>query len=454
VPVKEAWHAVRTDRFRESVASVADKPGVLLALGGRVCDNVIHLALRDTLDGQTGRAYAPHAEGGWSLGLQIDEERRAMKDERDEILAQQLLNYSLDLQRGERLMVEVCGHEALELAKVVIRQATAKGAIPFWHYNDPSLQRQWIGGATQAQYEAFTHVYLHMLDHCEAWLIVRAEDNPFDLADLRPEQVKMYQKLYLEPVLERRRSRGIKWCLLRYPSNSVAQLSEMSREAYADLYYNVCCLDYAGMSAAMDRLVGLFESTDMVHIVRPGTDLTFSIKGIPSMKWDGKSNLPDGELMTAPVRDSVNGTITYNTPGLYQGAVFHDIRFTIEDGRIVDASCHGDNDRLNAILDTDEGARYFGEFALGLNPFILHPSRDVLFTEKIAGSFHLTPGNCYEDASNGNHSAIHWDLVQIQREDYGGGEIYFDGELVRKDGVFVDAELERSFSGEALGGIV
>jgi aminopeptidase len=345
----------------------------------------------------------------------------------------------------------VGGSEALELAKVVIRQATAVGAVPFWHYNDPSLQRQWISHATEDQYEAFTSLHLHLLDECDAWLMVRAEDNPFDLADLQPEQLKMYQRLYVEPVLERRQARGVKWCLLRYPSNSVAQLSEMSKEAYADLYYAVCCLDYASMSVAMDPLVELFERTDMVHIVGPDTDLTFSIKDIPSMKWDGRSNLPDGELMTAPVRESVNGFIAYNSPGLYQGIVFHGIRFEVKNGRIVDASCHGDDERLNGILDMDEGARYFGEFALGLNPFILHPSRDVLFTEKIAGSFHLTPGNCYEEASNGNHSAIHWDLVQIQREDYGGGEIYFDGELVRKDGVFVDEELERSFSGEALG---
>jgi aminopeptidase len=187
-----------------------------------------------------------------------------------------------------------------------------------------------------------------------------------------------------------------------------------------------------------------------VRIVGPGTEVTFSIKGIPAMKWDGKMNIPDGEVMTAPLRDSVNGTITYNAPGLFQGSVFHNVRLEVRDGKIIEASCQGDRERLNEILDMDEGARFFGEFALGLNPFILHPSRDVLFTEKIAGSFHLTPGNCYEESSNGNHSAIHWDLVQIQREEYGGGEIYFNGELVRKDGVFVDEALQRSFSAGAL----
>jgi aminopeptidase len=376
-----------------------------------------------------------------------------MKDERDEVLVGQLLHYSLDLEPGELLMVEVCGSDALELAKVTIRQATEKGAIPFWHFNDASLQRQWIRNASAVQYEAFTGIHLKLLRQCDAWLTIRADDNPYDLADVTPEQLTMYQTLYVGPVVERRRAGEMKWCVLRYPSNSMAQLSEMSREAYEDLYYDVCCLDYARMSKAMDPLMELFESTDTVRIVGPGTDVTFSIKGIPAMKWDGRRNIPDGELMTAPVRDSVNGTVTYNAPGLFQGSVFHNIKLKVRDGKIIEASCQGDSRRLNEILDMDEGARYLGEFALGLNPFILHPSRDVLFTEKIAGSFHLTPGNCYEEASNGNHSAIHWDLVQIQRKEYGGGEIYFNGELVRKDGVFVDQELQRSFSAEALTGV-
>jgi len=376
-----------------------------------------------------------------------------MSDERVEMLASQILHYSLDLQPGELLLLEVCGSEALELAKVTIRQATESGAIPFWHYNDASLRRQWIRNASAAQYEAFTGVHLDLLRHCDAWLAVSADDNPYDLADVTPEQLTMYQTLYVRPVVERRRAGAMKWCILRYPSNSMAQLSEMSREAYEDLYYDVCCLDYARMSKAMDPLIELLESTDTVRIVGPGTEVTFSIKGIPAMKWDGKMNIPDGEVMTAPLRDSVNGTITYNAPGLFQGSVFHNSGLEVRDGKIIEASCQGDSKRLNEILDMDEGARYLGEFALGLNPFILHPSRDVLFTEKIAGSFHLTPGNCYEESSNGNHSAIHWDLVQIQREEYGGGEIYFDGELVRKDGVFVDEKLQRSFSAEALRGV-
>ena len=204
------------------------------------------------------------------------------------------------------------------------------------------------------------------------------------------------------------------------------------------------------MSKAQDKLFALMEATDKVHITSPGTDLTFSLKDIPCVKCDGERNIPDGEVYTAPVRDSVNGTIRYNTPSLYQGAVYNNIQLTFEKGKIVKATCDGDNKKLNEIFDTDEGARYVGEFAIGVNPFILHPMRDTLFDEKIAGSFHFTPGQCYDEAPNGNDSSIHWDLVLIQRPEYGGGEISFDGKVIRKDGVFTDEQMEKEFSKENL----
>lgn len=197
---------------------------------------------------------------------------------------------------------------------------------------------------------------------------------------------------------------------------------------------------YSKMDKAMDALKDLMERTDKVHLVAPGTDLTFSIKGIPAVKCAGECNIPDGEVYTAPVRESMNGTIAYNTPSLEDGFTYENIKFEIKDGKIIKATAN-DNERINAMLDTDEGARYFGEFAIGVNPYVLQPMKDILFDEKICGSFHLTPGMCYEDAPNGNKSAVHWDLVQIQRPEYGGGEIWFDDVLIRKDGLFVIDEL-------------
>src|SRR5690606_32848804 len=232
-----------------------------------------------------------------------------------------------------------------------------------------------------------------------------------------------------------------KWVVLRYPNPSMAQLAGMSTEAFEDFYFRVCNLDYAKMDRAMDPLKELMDRTDRVRIVGPGTDLSFSIKGIGAVKCSGRRNIPDGEVYTAPVRDSVNGTISFNVPSVYNGFKYENVRLTFRDGRIVEASAN-DTARINALLDTDEGARFVGEFSLGFNPHILHPMNDILFDEKIAGSLHFTPGQAYEEADNGNRSAIHWDLVLIQRPEYGGGEVWFDDVLIRKDGRFVHPALE------------
>lgn len=253
--------------------------------------------------------------------------------------------------------------------------------------------------------------------------------------------MNLYEKLYSTPVHHGIRVPKTRWVVLRYPNESMAQLSGTSTEAFEDFYFQVCNLDYSKMGRAMKSLVELMNRTDQVRVTGEGTDLTFSIKGIPAIACDGQLNIPDGEVYTAPVRDSVQGVITYNAPSLYQGCTFENVRLEFENGKIVKATANH-TERLNEIFDTDEGARYIGEFAIGVNPYILKPMKDILFDEKIMGSIHFTPGNCYDDAYNGNSSAIHWDLVMIQREEYGGGEIYFDGRLIRKNGRFVIPELE------------
>ncbi|MEZ5359391.1 MAG: aminopeptidase [Candidatus Zixiibacteriota bacterium] len=372
-----------------------------------------------------------------------------MKDKRNEVLAKNLINYSCKLKKGEKIMIEIKGIETLELAKELIKEATRVGAIPFWFYNDESLQRPWVMGASENQFKEFGKLHLKLMKECDAYLGLRGSDNPFDLADVDSKQMGMNNMLYYKPVHLVQRVKHTKWCVLRYPNNAMAQLAETSQEAFEKFYFDVCCLDYAKMSKAMDKLKKIMEKTNMVRIVAPGTDLTFSIKGIPVVKCDGTRNIPDGEVYTAPVKDSINGFITYNTPSLKDGFTFENIRFEFRNGKIVDADANN-REKINEILDTDKGARYIGEFSIGVNPFILHPMKDTLFDEKIAGSIHLTPGACYDEAPNGNNSAIHWDIVQIHRKEYGGGEIYFDDKLFRKDGIFVDKNLEKSFSKAAL----
>ncbi len=253
--------------------------------------------------------------------------------------------------------------------------------------------------------------------------------------------MNLYEKLYSTPVHHDIRVPKTRWVVLRYPNTAMAQLCNTSTEAFEDFYFNVCTLDYSKMAEAMKPLAALMERTDKVRLVGPGTDLTFSIKGIPAIPCAGNLNIPDGEVYTAPVKDSVNGTISYNAPSLYQGFTFENVCLTFENGKIVKATAN-DTDRINQVLDVDAGARYVGEFAIGVNPYVLHPMKDILFDEKIQGSIHFTPGNCYDEAPNGNHSSVHWDLVWIQRPEYGGGEIYFDDVLIRKDGRFVLPELE------------
>lgn len=377
-----------------------------------------------------------------------------MKDKRNEILARQLIEYSVKLKSGETLYLETKGKETLELAKEIIRIATEKGATPFWYYNDESLLRQFVGNASEDQVRRQAELHMELMKRTDAYIGLRGSDNPFDMADIDQEKIDRFNTLFSKPVHLEQRVKHTKWVVLRYPNNAMAQLAETSQESFESFYFDVCCLDYARMSRAMDKLIALMEATDEVHIMAPGTDLTFSLKGIACVKCDGHRNIPDGEVYTAPVRDSVNGKITYNTPSLHQGVVYNNISFTFNDGRIADATADANIDKLNSVLDTDEGSRYIGEFAIGVNPFILHPMKDTLFDEKIAGSFHFTPGQCYDEAPNGSQSAVHWDLVQIQRPDYGGGEIWFDGKLIRKDGKFIDDEMERAFSKENLQGSI
>jgi len=373
-----------------------------------------------------------------------------MKDKRNSILAQSLIDYSVKLQPGQILYLEIKGMQTLELGKEIIKYATEKGGVVFHYYNDESLTRQFLKTATDEQMKILADFHLDMMKKSSAYLGLRGSDNPFDLADIDSKQMERFQKIFYKPVHLEERVKRTNWCVLRFPNNAMAQLAETSQEKFEDFYYDVCCLNYAKMSKAMNPLVELMQKTDKVHITAPGTDLTFSIKDIAVVKCDGERNIPDGEVYTAPVRESINGIITYNTPSLHEGVVYNDISFTFKDGKIIKATSAAFEDKLNKVLDTDENARYVGEFAIGVNPFVLHPMKDTLFDEKIRGSFHLTPGCCYDEAPNGNTSAIHWDLVLIQREDYGGGEIYFDDKLIRKDGVFTDPKLEKAFSEENL----
>ena len=360
-------------------------------------------------------------------------------DERIKKLSHLLTTYSCSLQKGEKVLIDYEGEEAKPLVRQLIKDAYSLGARPYVNHRDSAVLREILLGADEEQMEFLNDYQLYQMKGMDAYIAIRAGANSSELADVPSDQLNMYYRL-TQPTLDYRVNKT-KWVILRYPNPSMAQLAGKSQEAFEDFFFDVCTLDYGKMSKAMDALVDRMNRTDKVRLVGPGTDLTFSIKDIPAIKCAGECNIPDGEVYTAPVKDSMNGVISYNTCSEEQGFTYDNIRFEIKKGKIVKATAN-DTERINALLDTDEGARYFGEFAIGVNPYVLEPMKDTLFDEKICGSFHLTPGMAYEDADNGNKSAVHWDLVMIQREEYGGGEIWFDDVLIRKDGLFVTDDLK------------
>lgn len=360
-------------------------------------------------------------------------------DSRIKKLAELLVDYSCDVQKGEKVLIDYEGDCCRDLVRQIVKNVYAKGGMPYVEIKDSSITREILLGCSEEQVEFLNRCKLSQMKGMQCYIAIRAGSNTSELSDVPADKLNMYYRL-TAPTLDYRVNET-KWVVLRYPNSSMAQLAGSSLEAFEDFYFDVCTLDYRRMSKAMDSLTSLMKKTDKVRITGPGTDLTFSIKGIPAVKCGGERNIPDGEVYTAPVKNSMNGIISYNTPSEEQGFTYENIVFEIKNGKIIKAISN-DNERINALLDTDEGSRYFGEFALGVNPYILNPMKDTLFDEKISGSFHLTPGASYEDAPNGNKSAVHWDLVMIQRPEYGGGEIYFDDVLIRKDGIFTLPELE------------
>ncbi|KAA0793116.1 aminopeptidase [Bacillus sp. BB56-3] len=363
-----------------------------------------------------------------------------MKDPRIEKLAYNLINYSICLQKGEKVLIENFGLQK-ELVTALVKEAYAAGGFPFVSLKDHQVDRSLLMGATEEHFEQIAAYEASVMKDMDAYIGLRSGDNINEQADVPSERMKVHGQTVGKKVHRDIRVPKTRWVVLRYPNASMAQLAKMSTEAFEDFYFEVCNLDYGKMDKAMDSLVTLMNKTDKVRLTGPGTDLTFSIKDIPAIKCSGHLNIPDGEVYSAPVRDSVNGKVSYNTPSPYNGYTFENVQLKFENGQIVEATAN-DSERINKIFDTDEGARYVGEFAIGVNPYILHPMGDILFDEKIDGSFHFTPGQAYDDAWNGNNSNIHWDLVCIQRPEYGGGEIYFDDVLIRKDGRFIVPELE------------
>jgi aminopeptidase len=360
-----------------------------------------------------------------------------MHDPRFDKLARLLVEYSIRLRRNENVFIEAFDVPD-EMAIALIRAVRKVGATPLVQIQHAQVSRVLALEATERQLNLIATHELARMKKMDAYIAVRGSNNITELSDVPTDRMKLIAKK-MRPVQDHR-VKKTKWVVVRWPTPSMAQLAGMSTATFEDFYFDVCTLDYGQLRPGMQALKSLLQKTDRVEIKGPGTDLRFSIKKIPAIICGGDRNIPDGEVFTAPVKDSVEGHVTFNAPTIYQSTAFDNIRLEFQHGRIVKATSN-QTAKLNAVLDSDPGARYIGEFSLAFNPYIMEPMRDILFDEKIAGSFHFTPGQAYEEADNGNRSQVHWDMVNIQRPEYGGGEIYFDGKLVRRDGDFLPREL-------------
>mgnify|MGYP001765898771 CR=1 FL=1 len=360
-----------------------------------------------------------------------------MNDPRFLALARLLVQYSTALKKGERVLLDLTDTPD-EFGVALMREVRKVGGTPVVEVRHGRMTRE-VQRGTDARHAALMRdLELHRMKKMQAYIAIRGSGNASEASDVPGKLQSLYARM-MRPVLDYRVNHT-RWVVLRWPTPSMAQAANMSTEAFEDFYFRVCTMDYRKMARAIVPLKRRMEKADREDLKAPGTGLRFSIRGIGAQECVGLRNIPDGEVFSCPVRDSVNGVIQFNTPSLYAGTRFENVRLEFCEGKVVQAT--GSNSkRLNEILDTDAGSRYVGEFSLGVNPHILNPMCDILFDEKIAGSLHFTPGQAYEECDNGNRSAVHWDMVLIKRPEWGGGEVWFDDELIRKDGQFVPADL-------------
>ncbi|WP_445665161.1 aminopeptidase [Fodinibius sp. AD559] len=358
-----------------------------------------------------------------------------MYSNEDRQLAKKVLEFSCELEKGQNVMLQLVGLNGIGLLRALVEHAREMDANPFVQIEDTEIRRMLVETGDEKFWKnQAENDQLPLMKKMDAFVGIRAALNIYEQADVSKEANKAYADYFVDPVHYKERVNNTNWVVLRYPSEAFAMNAKMPTQRFREFYYKACLLDYTELAAAMEPLQDRLENTDMIRLEGEGTDIEFSVKGQTWIPCFGKRNIPDGELFSSPILSSVNGHITY-APSVYQGKPFEYVKLEVRDGVVIDSDS-SNNEALEEILDTDAGARQFGEFSFGLNPIIDEPMYDILFDEKIYGSNHLTLGNDYEIAPNGNESNIHWDLVCI------GADVYLDGEKIREGREFITDDLK------------
>jgi aminopeptidase len=355
-----------------------------------------------------------------------------VNDPRIRKLAGIIVNYSTAVKKGDVVLISAVGEECVPLVKEVHRLCLLRRAAHVEiSFSFPEITKDLYRFGTREQLSRFPRHKLDFLKKVDVSIGIGAVQNSKVYAGSDQELQLLHEKT-LRPLLDRRVNHT-RWVVCRYPTHGAAQSAGMSLEEYEDFTFRACNLDWARESRKQEPLRRLLERADRVQVEAPGTDLSFSLKGLPGVKADGQRNLPDGEVFSAPVRRSVEGIITFNCPTTYDGRTFESIVLEFSRGKAVKATCRSKEKALNRILDIDPGARYVGEFSFGTNRRIRAPVGSTLFDEKMFGSIHLALGNAYRRCFNGNRSAIHWDIVtRLGR----AGRVVIDGKTVFAKGRF------------------
>jgi len=351
-----------------------------------------------------------------------------MVDERIQKIATLLIDYSTKVKEGDRVQIrtDALGRElALELYKC----ALLRGAYPWLRTELPGSRYVFYKYANDAQLGFFPDYELAEIKNTDVYISIGAPSNLKELSSIDPARIGARMKA-LKTISDWRVEKT-RWVIFYYPTEALAQEADMPLQEFEDFVFNSCLIDWKELSKKLQRLKEAVDSTDKVKILSPNTRLEFSVKGRNSVAANGDKNMPDGELFTSVVEQSVNGYIGFDIPAIWQGNVVEDVTLNFEQGRITNAKASKNQAFLEKILETDEGSKRIGEFGIGFNYNITKSVKTILFDEKIDGTIHLALGRGYKETLSQNESAIHWDMVKDLRKD---GEVYFDGKLRMKNG--------------------
>jgi aminopeptidase len=344
-------------------------------------------------------------------------------------LADILVNYSTEVKAGERVMIAMRETHTLPLVRAVYETCVINGAqvqVQFLSdYMDHSLLR--YGNPEQIGHTP--EIEAKGMEWADVYFGLRGAHNLYEFADIDADRLANYRRAMGK--ISDLRWQKTRWCIVRVPNEDFAQQAETDIETITDLFFDSTILVWAAEAKRWQKVTDALNQGVEVRVVGRNTDLRFSVEGRKWLFGDGRMNLPDGEIFTAPVNDTLNGRIAFEFPGVLGGRLVHDIQLEWQNGVLVSASASKNEDFLKRILASDEGASRLGEFAIGTNYGIDRFCKDIFYDEKIGGTIHIALGRSYPVCGGKNQSAIHWDIIKDMREE---GAIYLDGRKVFEKG--------------------